>query len=122
MIGKYNPKKLIGKFVLWQQRCDFHDELSAWIYIYVDREASEEQVTLAIATDDLCPLGFKDATNYWYNFSGGFKCLPRVVKLPIRDNWRQMIDGVQKILWNVPLGKQSVMHSCLKFAFWMYER
>jgi hypothetical protein len=109
---KYNPTKVIGKFVLGQQRRDFHGEPPRWIYIHIEGVAKEDKVTLAIAIDDLYLLGFSNATNHWYKFSGGFQGLPAgAIKLPIGENYRQMIEGGHKNLWKVPLGKQSAIHA-----------
>lgn len=69
----YDPTKVVGKFVLGKQRHDFHGEPPGWIYIHVDGKAQQDKVTLAIAIDDLYLIGFRNATNYWYKFTGSHR-------------------------------------------------
>uniref|UniRef100_K3YMZ7 rRNA N-glycosylase n=1 Tax=Setaria italica TaxID=4555 RepID=K3YMZ7_SETIT len=83
---------------------------------YVPKEVRGKVVLGQQPIDDLYLLSFRNATNYWYKFGGGFTCLPGAIVLPIRENYGEVIKGGHKNLWQVPLGNQSAVLATKQLA------
>ncbi|XP_066351647.1 ribosome-inactivating protein 3-like [Miscanthus floridulus] len=117
----YNPPSVNQIPVTGPRRRGFYDPPPEWIYIHIKvGEAPEEQVTLAMAIDDLYIIGFCNGDNVWYQFSGDkdvFKGLPPGTHiLPIEENYRDLISGGRVNMPLVPLGKNSATHATLQLA------
>jgi len=110
----YNPPSVNQIPVTGPRRRGFYDPPPEWIYIHIKvGEAPEEQVTLAMAIDDLYIIGFCNGDNVWHQFSGDkdvFKGLPPGTHiLPIEENYRDLISGGRVNMPLVPLGKKKTL-------------
>uniref|UniRef100_A0A0E0AZN3 rRNA N-glycosylase n=1 Tax=Oryza glumipatula TaxID=40148 RepID=A0A0E0AZN3_9ORYZ len=123
----YDPTNVRGRYVLGEKRRpDFFAEPLRWIMVDLvvggdggkgRSETKTTTTTLALPDDDLRIIGFANGAGHWHlmpDFAGG---LPGpVTTLPISHNYADLIDGGNKNLWKVPLGKQSAMEAVVTLA------
>lgn len=107
---EYVPADVYGRYVLGPRRPDFHGAPLGWIMVRVTTGQASEETTLAIANDDLYPLGFKNSAGKWYILRDITDGLPGAIRMPFSESYYELIGGHMN-LPTVPLGKQSAVEA-----------